>query len=204
MKNINHSHSTFWENLYEINDIGWDLSEPTKAFVEIINTLDLQNKKVFVPGCGNGHDVIALAKKGAEVYAVDFAEAPLLNIKNNPDFIENKIHLIHSDIFDISESYNDKFDYVFEYTCYCAIDPKYRIKYRDLIYKILNKKGTFISLFFPILKLETDEGPPFGVDLTKTIEMFKNKFKILEIKKSINSIPKRDGNEVLVIMSKNG
>lgn len=201
---MNHTHSAFWENLYDIGDIGWDLSGPTKPFVEIFNNLDLLNKKVFVPGCGNGHDVIELAKKGAEVYAVDFVEAPLLNIKTNPDFIENKIHLIHSDIFEVSNNFNNQFDYVFEYTCYCAIDPKYREKYRDLVYRILNKKGTFISLFFPILKPEIDDGPPFGVDLDKTLEMFKDKFNILEINQSINSIPKRAGNEVLVFMSKNG
>ena len=73
-----------------------------------------------------------------------------------------------------------------------------------MVYQILKNGGKFISLFFPILKLETDGGPPFGVNIEETIWLFEQKLKLLSIEKNINSHPKRKGNELLVIMEKNG
>ena len=203
MKNKHYKKAEFWNQLYHSNNTDWDLSKPTPAFKKLIMHMKLKNKKILVPGCGNGYDVIELSKNGAEVWAIDFAKTPLENIKNHPAF-NKKIHLISCDIFNISKELYNKFDYVFEYTLFCAIDPLQRKKYRDLIYQILLNGGKFISLFFPILKLEKEDGPPFGVNLKDTIKMFETKFEILQINKSIKSHPKRLGNEVLVIMRKNG
>ena len=204
MKKLEHTKPKFWEELYTANNIDWDLSGSSPPLRELITNLNLENKKVFVPGCGNGYDVIELAKNGAEVWAIDFAKNPLENLKQHPNFNKTKIHLILSDIFEISNFFYNKFDYVFEYTCYCAIDPSQRKKYRDLIHQILLNGGKFISLFFPILKPETDDGPPFGVNLKNTLKMFEKKFEIMQINKSINSHLKRMGNEILVVMKKNG
>ena len=63
MKNLEHTKPEFWEELYTANDIGWDLSSSSPPFRELMTNLNLENKKVFVPGCGNGYDVIELAKK---------------------------------------------------------------------------------------------------------------------------------------------
>ena len=128
MKNLKHTKPEFWEELYTANDIGWDLSSSSPPFRELMTNLNVENKKVIVPGCGNGYDVIELAKNGAEVWAIDFAKKPLENLKQHPDFNKTKIHLILSDIFKISNFFYNKFDYVFEYTCYCAIDPSQRKK----------------------------------------------------------------------------
>jgi len=204
MEKLDYKTSEFWNNLYKNNDIGWDLSGPSQPFLDILDSLDLQNKKVFIPGCGNGHDVIQIANCGAKVIAVDFAETPLKNIKNHPNFNKNKIELIKSDIFNLNNRFENYFDFVFEYTCYCAIDPVLRENYRDLIHQVLKNGGKFISLFFPILKPEKDGGPPFGVNLIETINFFKEKFKLILKNMDLNSHPKRKGNEVLVIMEKNG
>ncbi|MAJ44217.1 MAG: hypothetical protein CMF96_05660 [Candidatus Marinimicrobia bacterium] len=206
MKNTKHKTSKFWNNLYKKNEIFWDLCAPTKPFLDLISYLNLEGKKVFIPGCGNGYDVIEIARLGAQVYAVDFAEIPLNNIRNNSDFKNLNIKLIKSNIFELKQIFSEKFDYVFEYTCFCAIDPSDRKKYRDLIYRILKNSGKFISLFFPILKPENNVGPPFGVNLDKTLKLFKNnnEFKLLSIHKEINSNPERKGNEVLVVLEKNG
>ena len=204
MKNTKHNTSKFWNDLYKSNNTGWDLNGPTKPFLDLIKTLDLKGKKVFIPGCGNGHDVIEIAKTGAEVCGVDFAKIPLNKIAGHPNFGNLKIELIHADIFKFYKKNKDKFDFAIEYTCYCAIDPINRKKYRDLIYHILKNGGKFISLFFPILKPENKIGPPFGVNLNKTLNLFEKRFKVLRVKKNINSHPKRKGNEVLVIFQKNG
>ena len=99
MKNTKHNTSKFWNDLYKSNNTGWDLNEPTKPFLDLIKTLDLKGKKVFIPGCGNGHDVIEIAKTGAEVCGVDFAKIPLNKIAGHPNFGNLKIELIHADIF---------------------------------------------------------------------------------------------------------
>ena len=206
MKNIEHNTAKFWNDLYVQNETRWDLNGPSQPFLNIFNSLDFVGKKVCIPGCGNGYDVIEIAKLGAEVFAIDFAEIPLENIRNYPEFNALNIHLIQSDIFHLNGKFIENFDYVFEYTCYCAIDPSNRKNYRDLIYQILKNGGKFISLFFPILKPENDGGPPFGVNLDETIYLFEKnkKFKLLSLQKNINSHPKRKGNEALVILEKNG
>ena len=42
------------------------------------------------------------------------------------------------------------FDYLLEYTCFCAIDPKRRTEYADLVDRLLKPGGTYIDLAFPL------------------------------------------------------
>ena len=135
---------------------------------------------------------------------MDFASSAISNMRKESIACNVNLNLIHFNIFDLNNIFQSKFDIVLEYTCYCAIDTFQRKKYRDLIHQILLNGGKFISLFFPILKPETDDGPPFGVNLKNTIKLFEKKFEIIQLNKSVNSHPKRKGNEVLVIMRKNG
>tara|TARA_B100001029_G_C15060067_1_gene457654 strand:- start:2430 stop:3041 length:612 start_codon:yes stop_codon:yes gene_type:complete len=194
----------YWNDLYINNETAWDLSGPSQPFLDLKKSINFNGKKICIPGCGNGHDVIELAKAGSEVWAIDFASKPLENIRNHPEFNNLIIHLIELDFFHINNSFVGKFDFVFEYTFFCAIDPLNRKKYRDLIYQILKNGGKFISLFFPILKPEEESGPPYGVNLDKTLKLFKKKFNLILLQKNIHSSINRKGNEILAIMEKNG
>ena len=187
----------FWDECYQNNDTGWDLGGPTPIFVDWCNKLDTQ-KKICIPGVGNGYDALYFANKGHEVTAIDFAKKPIDRLKKK--YKNSKINLdpIQKDIFDLNKKYNNKFDYIIEYTCYCAIPPEMRKKYIDVMYGLLKAKCELVGIFFPINKDLSEGGPPFGVNLEETIDNFSNKFKFIESIEHPLSIDPRKGNEQFV------
>ena len=73
------------------------------------------------------------------------------------------------DIFELPKLFNQSFDIVLEYTCFCAIDPARRKDYIEMVNHILKPEGELVGLLFPIDKDPNDDGPPFGVDLNATM-----------------------------------
>ena len=192
----------FWQERYINDNIPWHTKTITPA---LINSVDHSvSKKIAILGCGYSKDSIFLANKKHSVFSVDFASKPieyLTGIKNKYN-IDN-LNPIECDIFNLPNLYPNFFDIVLEYTCFCAIMPSKRLEYVELVSKILNKNGQFISLFFPIKEREADkDGPPFYVNLEDTLPMFENNFNIIKIDKNVDSIKPRKGFEALVIMSK--
>ena len=108
------------------------------------------------------------------------------------------------DIFDLDKKYQEHFDVVLEYTCFCAIDPKNRINYIKMVHEILKNNGEFVCLLFPVDKKLSQGGPPFAIDLEPTIELI-SKFLIL-IKREVSplTIKPRIGSEEFLIFRKYG
>ena len=196
----NVSNPKFWNNLYKTGSSKWDLGAETPFFKSWIKNLPTA-QKVCVLGCGNGYDAILFAKEGHEVIAIDFSSIAINNIKSRIKHTNLNIKLISLDLFNLDTIYCEYFDYVVEYTCFCAIDPSKRIDYRDIVYHILKKNGIFASLFFPIKNGNT-EFPPFYVDLKKTLSMFEQKFKLISKYIPKNSIKQRLGNEIFCELKK--
>lgn len=112
-----------------------------------------------------------------------------------------KIEFVQKDLFKLGELFPEKFDFVLEYTTYCAIDPSRRIEYRDVVYKVLRETGLFISLFFP-LENKAGHNPPFSVDVIETYNIFSENFKLKYFEKPKSSVKPRLNNEVLMIWEK--
>ena len=184
----------FWNENYIQNNIGWDLDGPTPVFKDWCGRL---NKKfsIFVPGAGNGYDPLYFSKKGHQVLAVDFAEEAVRSMKNQSKKENLNVDILKCDLFDLDIKYNNKFDYVVEYTCFCAIDPKNRKNYINVMSELLKDKGELIGLFFPLNKTKEEGGPPFSVDLEETISFFSEKFNLKNLFDHPLSIKPRLGNE---------
>lgn len=193
------SNPDFWDNLYIENSARWDLGGPTPILKHHLKHNKLIGD-VCVLGCGNGHDVIELSNNNLSVYAVDFSIEAINNLKNKiPQ--ESKIKTLHMDIFDLSKKYNDKFDFIFEYTCYCAIDPVRREEYFDLVYNLLKPNGILFGIFLPLDKKEED-GPPFSVSIDEILKYTSNRLKVLKNYYSSKSIEPRKGSEKVLIFQK--
>jgi 2-polyprenyl-3-methyl-5-hydroxy-6-metoxy-1,4-benzoquinol methylase len=65
----------YWQARYESGQTGWDRGQPSPALTHWMNSGSLQPCRILVPGCGRGHEVVALCEAGFEVTAIDFAEA---------------------------------------------------------------------------------------------------------------------------------
>ena len=194
---LNVSSSNFWDKCYRDDDTGWDIGAPTPIFVDWCNKLNTK-KEICIPGCGNGHDLLYFANQGHKVTGIDFADSPIKKIKSK---LENKnlnANLVKCDIFELSKKFNSTFDYVIEYTCYCAINPNMRNRYINVVFDLLKDGGEFVGIFLPLNKDLSEGGPPFGVNIDETIYSFSKKFKLIESFKHPLSIEPRFGNEQFV------
>ncbi len=197
--NINKSQ--FWNNKYLENESKWDIGNPTPAFVDYFKLLSNKNKKILVPGCGNGYDALYLAKLGFDVYAVDFSKEAINYILEQAKNQNISINVLHEDFFKLN-NFDFFFDIVLEYTFFCAISPDRRQEYIEKICDLLKKNGEYVGFLLPIDKNVNEPGPPFGIDLNETLNDFSKYFSIKECTKSSLSIEPRINSEIFIKMIK--
>ena len=199
-KNNDINKSSFWEQRYDKGEIGWDLGEETPVFTAISEKL--KPGKVCILGCGNGYDAISFSKKGFSVTAADFARTPINNLQIAARSLALSIETIKKDIFDLIPEYSSQFDYIIEQTCFCAIDPRKRQQYSNLVHDLLKVGGKLIGLWMPLDKDIIDGGPPFGVKENEIKKLFSTKWKITEDCFPTQSIEARKGREKLIVFEK--
>ena len=109
-----------------------------------------------------------------------------------------KINFLTEDLFLIDETM--KFDIVYDYVTYCAINPQRRKEYADKVASLLNQTGLFIIILFPIE--ERTDGPPFAVDVKEAEKLFGEKMELVLSTDEIRTIKPRRGRELLQIYRK--
>jgi thiopurine S-methyltransferase len=191
MRNLSND---FWNNRYKTNDFGWDIgdvSEPLKKYIEQVDNKEL---KILIPGAGNAYEAEFLFKLGFKnVYVLDFAEAPLKNIKKRlPEFPNHQ--LIQQDFFE----HKGQYDLIIEQTFFCAIDPILRSKYVQQMHELLAPNGKLVGLMFNDA-LNADK-PPFGGNKEEYQKLFEDTFDIKKMEPCYNSIKPREGRELFVMI----
>ena len=181
----------FWNEKYITGEHGWDLNGPTPIFQNWAKSIENKSEiKICIPGCGYGHDLVYLKQAGFDVYGFDFSSEAVHYIQNKNKNI--KIYCL--DFFNLDKSFYNYFDYILEYTFYCAINPSYRMKYVNKCHDLLKTKGKIVAIMLPFdKKRPKDEGPPYSVDKEEIKNNFSSKFNLIEMKKSVHSIkPRKD------------
>ena len=199
--NLSESFPEYWEELYKCGDIQWDLGGHTPIFNHWINKINVC-KKICVLGAGNGWDAINFALKGHTVTAVDFALSPINNMKRFAKANAVKMEILHLDIFDLPNNFENYFDIVVESTCFCAIDPNRRLAYVEMVNHILKTSGNFVGILFPLDLNKKCHGPPYYVDLKKTLTLFGQFFIKVKCNKPSLSIESRKEREIFFIYKK--
>ena len=194
------SSPSFWENNYRSGRTGWDLGMPTPVFQRLAESGDFQPGKMLVICAGRGYDARMFASLGFEVTAVDFAEEAVQEMLalNEP---ETSLEVIQADLFDLPAFMNAEFDYVLEYTCFCAIDPQRREEYINSVANLLKPGGIYIALAFPIGG--RTGGPPFVVTPDELVDPLNEMgFELVSREIPDDSVPGREGIEELLILKK--
>lgn len=195
---MNVNDRNYWNDKYISNEFKWDLGYPTPIFQDWSHkNKNNIKRKICIPGCGRGHDAIYLAKNGFEVYAFDFSIEAIKYLKKKSKEEKVNINLFCEDFFLIKDKFNNFFDYILEYTFYCAILPERRGEYINKCYKILRDKGRIIAIMLPI-NIDSNNGPPFNVIKQELTDNFISRFNILKIIKSPLSIKARSQFELYV------
>ena len=189
-----------WEADYTRHTDGWDLGGPTPVFKRLLSSRKFPPGRMIVLGAGRGHDARLFAQHGFQVTAVDFASSAVKEMQRLAD-PETPVEILQHDIFDLPETLNGSFDYVLEYTCFCAIDPSRRTEYADLVTRLLKPHGIYIDLAFPLD--ERKGGPPFAVTEAEIFDLFQKRgFTLLSREKPAESISPRKYAEELFIFQK--
>lgn len=198
----------YWSSRYRSGDTPWDLGRETPALQALLQRVDFPHPTHFyqphvaVPGCGYGHDALLVAEHGYRVAAIDFASEPLEYLQQMARLRGLSIDTVCSDVFTLPLHYHEHFDIVYEYTCYCAIDPSRRQEYATCIAAILKPNGILAGLFFPLDDLERI-GPPFTVREEEIRTHFEHAGLVLiESQVPFESHPARAGREQLMIFRK--
>ncbi|CAN5487917.1 hypothetical protein BH20VER3_BH20VER3_23980 [soil metagenome] len=160
---------TDWEEAYQRRETPWEKGQPHPALVDFVAVNGPLEGEIFVPGCGSGHDVRALVTPENHVVGMDLASCAIKKAKARPAIAQEEYLL--GDLFDLPAALNESFDWVFEHTCFCAIDPLRRRDYVDLIVRLLKPGGKLLAIFF-INPDHDQEGPPYRVSAAELEEYF--------------------------------
>ena len=160
--------SEYWESLYQKGDTQWDKGEASPGLVDYLQAhRELPRGTVLVPGCGTGHDVRAWAAAGFKVTGMDIAPSAVRIGREKTEAAGLKVEFKQMDF--LSEEPYQRFDYLFEHTLFCAIQPNEREVYVQAARGWLKKDGIYVAVFYMI---PDKEGPPFG----STREEIKERF----------------------------
>lgn len=190
---------SFWEGLYASSQDGWDLGEAAPslaAWLDAGNPL-APGACVAVPGAGRGHDARLLARHGYVVTGFDFAEVAVAEARRLAEGEGVTATFEQRDVFALGADFAQAFDAVWEYTCFCAIDPDRRAEYARVLHDILKPGGLLLACFYPLR--DGTDGPPFPVSRAGIEAALAPSFDILEAGPPPASPERRRGLEWLVI-----
>ena len=190
----------FWEACYETDNDGWDLGGPTPFFQRLAS--EIPKGKICVIGCGRGYDAVTFAKAGFDVTAIDFAETAVLETRERGRKDNVSLKVLRENIFDLPEVLHGKFDYVMEYTCFCAISPERRFEYDRVVWQLLKPGGQLLGLFLPLDKEVEEGGPPWGVDIMDLHKLFGLHWDLEDEAMPPESIERRANREIFMCWKK--
>src|SRR5512136_3083923 len=124
-----------WEADYQGKTDGWDLAGPTPALKHLAESGRFSPGRMLVPCAGRGHDAREFARHGFDVTAVDFSPFAVREMNRLADPAA-PVTALQRDMFALPRDMDAAFDYVLQYTCFCAIDPNRREDYADLVARV--------------------------------------------------------------------
>lgn len=200
------STSPDWDGLYREQTTPWDKGAPAPPLLEWIGSHPGECAgRILVPGCGLGHDVRALAtlEGVSDVVGLDLSQTAVDQADSFPKV--GRERFIAGDLFALDPDQVGTYDWVWEHTCFCAIDPSMREDYVRAVHGALKPGGHLLGVFY--LDPYDDEhqpggGPPHGCSLEELSERFEQsgRFLIEESFVPTRSYPGREGLERLVKM----
>ncbi|PYM91689.1 MAG: SAM-dependent methyltransferase [Candidatus Rokuibacteriota bacterium] len=191
------SASEFWTDLYARGGDGWELRQPAPPLVDFVERTPPPRGRVAVPGCGRGHDVRYLAGRGYAACGFDFSPTAVAQARSLAKVEGVAAEFVQQDIFTLGRDFGRAFDGVWEYQCFCAIDPRRRIEYVRTMAAIIKPGGWLLACFFPMRRRAA--GPPFPVSAGEVRRLFGPHFRV-ERAYEPRSVRARQGQEWMVLL----
>jgi SAM-dependent methyltransferase len=191
-----------WEERYELGDTPWNKNAPHPALLDFLREQPL-NGRILVPGCGYGYDVRAISRVENEVIGVDIAPSAIRRAESLPKVANERYEV--ADLFHLPAHTHNAFDWVWEQTCFCALDPDLRPRYVEAVAGTLKPGGHLLGVFF--LKpdmAEGETGPPFGIEIAELDGLFHGHFDLVREWLPANTFEGRENREWMRLYRRRG
>ena len=158
-----------WEQRYQSGDTHWDKGGPSPGLVDFLaEHPDLPRGTVCVPGCGAGHDAREFARAGFAAFGFDIAPSAVRLAGQRTKAAGLNARFQQADF--LRDAPPQLFDWIFEHTLFCAIQPDERDDYVRAVWRWLKPGGQYLAVNYLIV--EDGEGPPFPVTRAELQERF--------------------------------
>lgn len=167
---------TDWETKYLQGDTPWDKGEPSPGLIDFLRRHpELPRGRVLVPGCGMGHDVRAWSAAGFPAVGMDVAPSAIQRCREVAPLRDDAPEFAVGNF--LTDIPAEPFEWLFEHTLFCAIDPDQRHAYVEAVGRWLKPGGHFLAVHYLI---PDTEGPPFGCDRVEVLNRFSSRLELLE------------------------
>jgi SAM-dependent methyltransferase len=177
----------YWEQRYQTQDMPWEKGAPSPGLVDFLaGHRDLPRGTVCVPGCGQGHDAMEFAQAGFTAFGFDIAPSAVRLATERARAAAGQSHagkmpaLPVEPKFQLGDFLRDeppqKFDWIFEHTLFCAIQPSERDAYVRAVLRWLKPGGHYLAVnYFDC----GPDGPPWPTSRAEQVERFSPHFDLL-------------------------
>jgi SAM-dependent methyltransferase len=185
--------SSEWESRYQSGDMPWEKGEASPGLADFIAAHpELKRGTVCVPGCGTGHDARIWARAGFDVAGCDIAPSAVRLARERTAAAGLKAEFLQSDF--LRDEPPRRFDWLFEHTLFCAIDPADRDLYVNALLRWLAPNGQYLAVNYLI---PDKNGPPFGTTREELVSRFSPHFELAQ-EWVPRSYPNRTGLELML------
>lgn len=178
--------AAFWDERFRQGFTPWDQAGVPAALASF--AARTAPVPVFVPGCGNAHEVGWLAQAGWTVRAIDFSADAVAAARSQLG--PHAALVEQADFF----SYRPPFvpGWIYERAFLCALPPARRADYASRMAELLEPGGLLAGFFFFD---DTPKGPPFGIARAGLDALLSPSFELIEDEAVDDSIPVFAGRE---------
>lgn len=146
----------------------FDMGLVSPYLQSLIQTGSIPNGRALVPGCGRGYDVTALASHKRTAIGIDLSPIAINEAIERLDRLSvppppGSAQFICGSFFELPSDPSSQFNFIYDYTFLCALDPSVREKWASKLSELTVPGGEVLTLIFPIREYEG--GPPFSVSL---------------------------------------
>ena len=187
-----------WQKAWREGRTPWDAGGSPPALRSLLTRNLVPSGRILVPGCGAGYDLATLAREDREIIGVDLSEDA------RDAFVRSHRALPGRVVYEVVDFFaydpGEPFDFVWDYTFFCALDPEERPRWADAMARMLNSSGTLATLLFPFEDPLSDrEGPPWPVNAGLVADLLDETFEAIEVPEVERSHRGREGRERLAL-----
>lgn len=140
-----------WDNMYDLplGRIPWEIEEPPKELVELIQTGILRGGRALDIGCGTGNYSFYLAQHGFdEVVGVDFSKKALAVAEKHNQKLKLPVRFVFGDATEPDIAANAQFDFILDYSILHHIEPKDAGNYAAHSMELLKPGGKLLLVCY--------------------------------------------------------